>query len=67
MPFFNSAIKIFEYLSSGRPMVASRIGQIAEVLEDQRTALLVTPGNVREISTAIIRLSRDAGLRDFYQ
>ncbi len=65
MPFFNSAIKIFEYLSSGRPMVASRIGQIAEVLEDQHTALLVTPGSVREIATAIIRLSRDAGLRAF--
>ena len=48
-------------------MVASRIGQIAEVLEDQHTALLVTPGNVLEIATAIIRLSRDAGLRDFYQ
>ncbi len=65
MTFFGSAIKIFEYLSSGRPMVATRIGQIAEVLEDQRTALLVTPGNVRELATAIIRLSRNARLRDF--
>ncbi len=65
MTFFGSAIKIFEYLSSGRPMVASRIGQIAEVLEDQRTALLVTPGDIRELATAIIRLSRNAELRDF--
>lgn len=65
MPFFNSAIKIFEYLSSGRPIVASRLGQIAEVLEDQRTALLVTPGSIQELANAIIRLSRNAQLRDF--
>jgi glycosyltransferase involved in cell wall biosynthesis len=65
MTFFGSAIKIFEYLSAGKPIVASKIGQIAEVLQDQHTALLVTPGSVEELGNAIIRLARDEPLRSY--
>ncbi len=65
MPFFGSAIKIFEYLSAGKPIVATKIGQIAEVLQDQHTALLVTSGCIDELANAIIRLARDEQLRDY--
>lgn len=65
MTFFGSAIKIFEYLSAGKPIVATKIGQIAEILQDQYTALLVEPSVVEEIANAIIRLARDEQLRSY--
>lgn len=65
MTFFGSAIKIFEYLSAGKPIVATKIGQIAEILQDQYTALLVEPSVVEEIANAIIRLARDEPLRSY--
>lgn len=65
MTFFGSAIKIFEYLSAGKAIVASKIGQIAEVLQDQHTALLVTPSSIEELANAIIRLAHDEQLRNY--
>ncbi len=67
MAFFGSAIKIFEYLSAGKPIVATKIGQIAEVLQDQHTALLVTPSHTEELANAIIRLARDEQLRNYLE
>lgn len=32
--FYNSSLKFFEYMCSGRPVVAPRLGQIAEIIED---------------------------------
>ncbi len=65
MTFFGSAIKIFEYLSAGKPIVASKIGQIAEVLQNEYTALLVTPSHVEELANAIVRLAHDEQLRNY--
>ncbi len=65
MTFFGSAIKIFEYLAAGKAIVASKIGQIVAVLQDQHTALLVTPGCIEELANAIIRLARDEQLRSY--
>jgi len=56
--FFGSPTKIFEYMAIGRPIVASALGQIAEVLEDGRTAKLVTPGDPRALAAGIIELMR---------
>ena len=44
--FFGSPTKLFEYMAMGKAIVASRLEQLAEVLEHDRTAWLVTPGNV---------------------
>ncbi|HHT9159045.1 MAG TPA: glycosyltransferase family 4 protein [Candidatus Brocadiaceae bacterium] len=65
IPFFNSPIKIFEYLSAGKAIVATKIGQITEILEDQHTALLVTPSCIEELANAIIRLAHDEQLRNY--
>ena len=62
--FFGSPTKLFEYMAAARPIVASRLGQIGDVLEDGRTALLVAPGSVEELGQAILRLLRDRELRD---
>ena len=61
--FCGSPIKLFEYMAAGRPIVASRIGQIPEVVEDGRTALLVEPGHIDQLAGAIVRLAKDPILR----
>jgi glycosyltransferase involved in cell wall biosynthesis len=43
-PFFGSPTKLFEYLSMGKPIVASRLGQIGDVIEHGRNGWLVEPG-----------------------
>ena len=57
--FFGSPTKIFEYMAMGKGIVASRLDQLAEVLEHDRTAVLVTPGNTDELAEAILRLALD--------
>ena len=61
--FFGSPTKLFEYMASGKAIVASRLGQIADVLDDDVTALLVAPGNVDDLASALGRLADDPGLR----
>jgi glycosyltransferase involved in cell wall biosynthesis len=61
--FFGSPTKLFEYMAMGKPIVASRLGQIGEVLETEETALLVEPGDARALSDAILRLARTPELR----
>jgi glycosyltransferase involved in cell wall biosynthesis len=51
--FFGSPTKLFEYMAIGRPIVASALEQIGEVLEDGRTARLVRPGDAADLARAI--------------
>jgi glycosyltransferase involved in cell wall biosynthesis len=61
--FFGSPTKLYEYMAAGRPIVASRLGQIAEVLEDDVSALLVEPDDAVALAEAVVRLVDDACLR----
>ena len=54
--FFGSPTKLFEYMAMGKPVVASRLGQIAEVLEDGRNAVLVEPGDADDLARGILSL-----------
>ncbi|MCA1578566.1 MAG: glycosyltransferase family 4 protein [Acidobacteria bacterium] len=62
--FFGSPTKIFEYMAMGKAIVASRLGQIGEVLSHEETALLVEPGNGNELANAIVRLVESEALRE---
>src|SRR5688500_1102052 len=62
--FFGSPTKIFEYMAMGKGIVASRLGQIGDVLKHEETALLVEPGDVDELREAILRLAQDRSLRE---
>jgi len=62
--FFGSPTKLFEYMAMGKGIVASRLGQIGEVLTDGQTALLVEPGNTNELRDAILRLAESRELRE---
>ncbi|HEX8708087.1 MAG TPA: glycosyltransferase family 4 protein [Pyrinomonadaceae bacterium] len=62
--FFGSPTKLFEYMAMGKAIVASRLGQLAEVLSDEETALLVEPGDALALSRAIGRLAGSRELRE---
>jgi glycosyltransferase involved in cell wall biosynthesis len=48
-----------EALVAGRPVVATRVGAIPEVLRDGRDALLVPPDDPEAIAGAVLRLGAD--------
>lgn len=62
-PFFGSPTKLFEYMSMGGAIVASDLDQIGEVLEHDRTAVLVAPGDPGALADGLERLIRDPELR----
>ena len=53
-----------EYMAAGRPVVASRVGVIPELVEHDVSGLLVDPGNAAELAAAIRGLLGDAELRE---
>ena len=55
--FIGSPIKLFEYMASGRAIVASRVAQIGEILRDEETALLVEPEAPDALADALTRLA----------
>lgn len=59
---FTSPLKLFEYMAAGRPIVASDLPSIREVLHDRVDALLVAPGDARALGDAIHWLLADRGL-----
>lgn len=62
--FFGSPTKLFEYMSMGKGIVASNLDQIGEILEDKKTALLVKPGDITELSKSLYELIINKELRD---
>lgn len=62
--FFGSPTKLFEYMAMGKGIAASRLGQIADLLLDGRTALLTTPGDPHSLTDALVTLVTDKILRE---
>ncbi len=60
--FFGSPTKLFEYMGMGKPIIASNLEQIGEILEHKRTAYLVEPGNIGQLVNAINILVSDQAL-----
>ncbi|HZN56277.1 MAG TPA: glycosyltransferase family 4 protein [Candidatus Polarisedimenticolaceae bacterium] len=54
--------KFFDYLGSGRPIVAAVAGDQADLLGLSRAGFTVPPGDVPGLSQAILRLKRDPAL-----
>ena len=63
-PFFGSPTKLFEYMGLGKAIVASDLDQIGQVIEHERSGLLVAPGDVEAAAAAVERLVADPVLRD---
>ncbi len=56
---FTSPLKLFEYMASGRPIVASDLPSIREVLTDGVNGVLVEAGDARALAAGIQRIAGD--------
>jgi glycosyltransferase involved in cell wall biosynthesis len=52
-----------EAMACGLPVVASRVAAIPELVEHERSGLLVPPGDAAALAQALARLQHDAALR----
>ncbi len=50
-------VAVIEASACARPVIASRVGGVSEVLHDQKTGLLVPPGNINALTEAIVSLA----------
>jgi glycosyltransferase involved in cell wall biosynthesis len=62
MAYYTSPMKLFEYMAAGVPTVASNLPSLCEVLEQDRNAMLVSPGNPRSLAEGIQRVLDDQEL-----
>jgi glycosyltransferase involved in cell wall biosynthesis len=61
--YYTSPIKLFEYMASLRPIIASDLPGFAEVIAHQESALLVPPEDVEALAGAIRLMRDDPALR----
>ena len=55
---------LLDAMHFGLPIVASQVGGIPEIVEDQVNGILIPPGSPRELIAAIERVVTDAALRE---
>lgn len=55
-------LKVLEYMAGGRPVVASNLPVVRELLREERDALLVPPDAPEALARAILRLLEDERL-----
>jgi glycosyltransferase involved in cell wall biosynthesis len=58
------AVKLLDLLAAGLPVVADRVGQNSEYVQDGLSGLLVSPGDTTAFVAAAVRLLRDAILAE---
>lgn len=59
---YTSPLKMFEYLAAGRPIVASDLAALREILRHDETALLVEAGSPTAMASAIRRVTSNPAL-----
>ncbi|MHC4616730.1 MAG: glycosyltransferase family 4 protein [Planctomycetota bacterium] len=62
--FYFSPLKTLEYMAAGKAIVATEIGQVKDLIEPERTGLLVPPGDKQRFKDEVERLANDRGLRE---
>ena len=59
-----SPMKLYEYIEAKRPIIASDLPQIREVLDNETSGLFVSKGDSSSLAAAVNRLANDPDLRD---
>jgi glycosyltransferase involved in cell wall biosynthesis len=57
--FYFSPLKLFEYMATGLPIVASNAGEISTIVQHGESGLLFSPGNVTELIERLSRIMSD--------
>jgi glycosyltransferase involved in cell wall biosynthesis len=55
-------LALLEAMANGKPIVATRVGGVPEVIADGESGLLVRPGSPDDLAAAVLRLLADRGL-----
>jgi len=58
-----SALKTYEYLACGKPIVASSISGVRDLIESSGGGVSVTPENPEELAAAVVKLLLDENTR----
>ena len=56
-------LMLIEAMAAGRPVIATAVGGVPDIVGDGRTGALVQPGDVAEFAQAMIRLALDHAVR----
>lgn len=54
---------VIEAMANGKPVITTSIGGMLDLIDNERSGLLVSPGNEQELAAAMIRLLSDDDLR----
>jgi glycosyltransferase involved in cell wall biosynthesis len=57
-----SPIVLREAFASGRPVIATKVGDIPEIIEDRQNGLLIEPGDSKALAAAILEFICDPNL-----
>jgi glycosyltransferase involved in cell wall biosynthesis len=57
-----SPIVLREAFASGRPVIATKVGDIPEIVRDRENGLLIEPGNTQALASAILEFISDPEL-----
>ena len=58
-----SPLKAVEGMAAGVPLVASRVGQLPELVRDGETGVLCEPGDAADVASALVMLAEDLDRR----
>lgn len=61
---YTSPLKLFEYMASNRPIVASRLPSLQEILTDRKNALLFKPDTPEDLASCIQAILKNQSLGD---
>lgn len=61
---FTSPNKLFEYMSHGKIIIASRVIALQDVLTDKENAIMVSPTHINEWEMAIRNVKSDSAIRE---
>jgi len=58
------SMSVLEAMSTGTPIIASPVGALSDIIENNSNGILIEPGNPKELGQAIILLLEDINLRE---